>query len=59
MNWGSSAEFFAMGGYGFYVWGSFLVTAACLAAEPVLLAARRRRALERLQAERKRHEAAA
>jgi len=31
MNWGSSAEFFAMGGYGFYVWGSFLVTAACLA----------------------------
>ncbi len=59
MNWGSSAEFFAMGGYGFYVWGSFLVTAACLAAEPLLLAARRRRALERLQAERKRHEAAA
>ncbi|TAN55605.1 MAG: heme exporter protein CcmD [Betaproteobacteria bacterium] len=59
MNWGSSAEFFAMGGYGFYVWGSFLVTAACLAAEPLLLAARRRRALQRLQAERKRHEAAA
>ena len=59
MNWGSSAEFFAMGGYGFYVWGSFLVTAAGLAAEPVLLAARRRRALERLQLERKRHEAAA
>ncbi|TAK40926.1 MAG: heme exporter protein CcmD [Betaproteobacteria bacterium] len=59
MNWGSSAEFFAMGGYGFYVWGSFLVTAACLAAEPLLLAARRRHALQRLQAERKRHEAAA
>ena len=59
MNWGSSAEFFAMGGYGFYVWGSFLVTAACLAAEPLVLAARRRRALQRLQAERKRHEAAA
>ncbi|TAK51573.1 MAG: heme exporter protein CcmD [Betaproteobacteria bacterium] len=59
MNWGSGAEFFSMGGYGFYVWGSFLVTAACLAAEPLLLAARRRRALERLQAERQRHEAAA
>lgn len=59
MNWGSSAEFLAMGGYGLYVWGSFLVTAACMAAEPLLLAHRRKRALARLQAERTRHEAAA
>lgn len=59
MNWSSAAEFFAMGGYGFYVWGSFLVTAACMTAEPLLLAARRRRALERVQAERMRHETAA
>ena len=59
MNWGSAAEFFAMGGYGFYVWGSFLVTAACMTAEPLLLAGRRRRALERVQAEGTRHETAA
>jgi len=33
MNWGSAAEFFAMGGYGLYVWGSFGVTAICIAIE--------------------------
>jgi heme exporter protein D len=26
-------EFFAMGGYGFYVWGSYIVTAVAIAAE--------------------------
>jgi heme exporter protein D len=46
MNWGGAAEFFAMGGYGFYVWGSFAVTAVCLLAEPLLVRARMRRALE-------------
>ncbi len=35
MNWGSASEFFAMGGYGLYVWGSFGVTAAA----PVAVAA--------------------
>ena len=59
MNWGSPAEFFAMGGYGFYVWGSFLVTAACVAGELLLLRARRQSALERVRAEKIRHEAAA
>ena len=59
MNWGSPAEFFAMGGYGFYVWGSFLATAACLAIELLLLRARRRHALQQVRAERVRHEAAA
>jgi heme exporter protein D len=49
MNWGSAAEFLAMGGYGFYVWGSFAVTAACLAAEPLLVRARLRRALEQVR----------
>jgi len=29
------ADFFAMGGYGFYVWGSYAVTAALIAAEVV------------------------
>lgn len=40
MNWNSAAEFFAMGGYGLYVWGAYAVTAACLLAEPVLVVRR-------------------
>jgi heme exporter protein D len=44
MNWGSASEFFAMGGYGLYVWGSYAVTFLCIAAELVLLASRRRAA---------------
>lgn len=43
MNW---ARFFDMGGYAFYVWGSFGVTLAMMGAE-VLLLRRRRRALLR------------
>ena len=30
MQWGSLAEFFAMGGYGLYVWASFGATALCM-----------------------------
>ncbi|HLE67938.1 MAG TPA: heme exporter protein CcmD [Burkholderiales bacterium] len=59
MNWSSTEQFIAMGGYGFYVWGSFLATAACLAIELLLLRARRRHALQQVRAERVRHEAAA
>ena len=59
MNWASPAEFFAMGGHGFFVWGSFLATTVCLAAEVVLLGARRRNALAQVRSERMRHEAAA
>jgi heme exporter protein D len=40
MNWHSASEFFAMGGYGLYVWGSYAMTAALMGLEP-LLAARR------------------
>jgi len=36
------SEFFAMGGYGFYVWGSYGVTFALLAIEVVLLMKRKR-----------------
>lgn len=39
-------EFLAMGGYGFYVWGAYGVTALVIAIEIVSLRARRRRALE-------------
>jgi heme exporter protein D len=48
MNWGSAAEFFAMGGYAGFIWGSFGVTAACIVLEIVILAARHRRALRAL-----------
>lgn len=42
-------EFFAMGGYGLYVWGSFGVTALLMIAEPLILRARRRQALARVR----------
>jgi len=44
MNWNSAGEFFAMGGYGLYVWGSYGVMAAWMLAEPWLAARRLRRA---------------
>ena len=34
MNWNSPAEFFAMGGYALYVWGSFGVCALAFLLEP-------------------------
>ena len=40
MHWNSVAEFFAMGGYALYVWGSFGACALLMIAEPLL--ARRR-----------------
>lgn len=49
MIWGSAAEFFAMGGYGFYVWGSFGATALFMIAEPMLIRRRRTQALHTLQ----------
>jgi len=39
------ADFFYMGGYALYVWGSFGVAALCMVAEP-LLVRRRRAAIE-------------
>ena len=42
MVWNSGSDFFAMGGYGLYVWGSFGVTAAAIAAEIWSVIARRR-----------------
>ena len=37
MNWGSLNEFLAMGGYGFYVWGSYGVAAFCIFLEVFFL----------------------
>ncbi|UCH50142.1 MAG: heme exporter protein CcmD [Betaproteobacteria bacterium] len=42
MHWGSVSEFFAMGGYGLYVWGSYGVTALVLFMEVVLVRRRAR-----------------
>ena len=43
MNWHSLSEFLAMGGYAGFVWGSYGVTALCIAFEVTLLIARERR----------------
>jgi heme exporter protein D len=42
MQWNSAAEFFAMGGYGIYVWGAYGVSALLIAAELVILIRRGR-----------------
>lgn len=61
MNWKSLDDFIAMGGYGFYVWGSYLVTAVLIVGEIVLLRARRRtvekaRRMQALLSEQVKHE---
>ena len=48
MNWNSLSEFLDMGGYGFYVWGSYLVTLICIAGEIVLVSSRKRTLLRHL-----------
>ncbi len=45
MNWASAADFWAMGGYGFYVWGSYGAVVAVIAIELWLLGTRRRSAM--------------
>lgn len=45
MNWG---DFFAMDGYGLYVWGSYGVTLLCMVVEIILLLRRKRTLLQRL-----------
>jgi heme exporter protein D len=52
MNWGSTAEFFAMGGYGLYVWGSFGVCALLMIVEPIMAGKRRKSILRSLHRER-------
>jgi heme exporter protein D len=51
MNWESPAAFFAMGGYGLYVWGSFGVCALLLIVEPILVSKRRMDILRSLRRE--------
>ena len=40
MIWDSWSDFFAMGGYALYVWGSFVVVFGCMAGEVLLLCQR-------------------
>ncbi len=42
------AEFVSMGGYGFYIWGSYLVTALLMVVEVILVRRRRQKLLTRL-----------
>jgi heme exporter protein D len=49
MNWHSAGEFFAMGGYALYVWGSFGACALALALEPLLVGKRHGNVLRSLR----------
>lgn len=51
MQWNSVSEFFAMGGYAFYVWSSFGLTAAVVVGEVLLLRAQRKNILRDLRGE--------
>ncbi len=45
MMWASWSEFFSMGGYGVYVWGSYGMTLICIVGEIFFLRNRRRTSL--------------
>jgi heme exporter protein D len=51
VNWGSWDNFLRMGGYGFFVWGSYGMAMAILVVEVWQLKVRRRRAVAELQRE--------
>lgn len=52
MQWHSAAEFFAMGGYAGYVWGSLGACALGMLIEPWLISRRHRRAVAEIRQER-------
>ncbi len=52
MHWNSVSEFFAMGGYAFYVWGSFGLTGLVALFEVLLLRKQRQAILRDLRNER-------
>jgi heme exporter protein D len=51
MHWNSISEFFAMGGYAFYVWGSFGATAVAVLIEIVLVRGQREAVLQYVHSE--------
>ena len=46
MNWTSVEHFLHMGGYGLYVWGSYVVTLAVMVGESILSRLRMKAALQ-------------
>ena len=48
MIWASWSDFFDMGGYGFYVWGSYIVSVICIIGEVMLVLKRKRTLLKNL-----------
>jgi heme exporter protein D len=48
MSWNSWSDFWSMGGYALYVWGSYGVTAALLIGEILAVRGRRRATISRL-----------
>ncbi len=52
MQWNSVGEFLAMGGHGFYVWGSFGACLILMIAEPILARQRQSAVRDTLRRER-------
>ncbi len=55
--WDSVYGFFAMGGYGRYVWGAYGMVVLCFIGELYLLVKRRQKAIKELQLEARAHQA--
>lgn len=51
MQWNNATEFFAMGGYAFYVWGSFGLVAVIMVGEMLLQRSQRKAILRNLRNE--------
>jgi len=49
IHWNSFADFIAMGGYGFYVWGSFGATLLIMAIEPIVASRNQKATIARLK----------
>ena len=49
IHWNSFSEFVALGGYGFYVWGSFGATVLIMTIEPIVVARNRKNTIARLK----------
>lgn len=49
IHWNSFSDFIAMGGYGFYVWGSFGLTALIMIVEPIVVTRNRKNTIARLK----------
>lgn len=47
--WKSFSDFLAMGGYGFYVWGSFGLTALIMLIEPIVAVRNQKTLIARLK----------